>query len=815
MEENEELRLEDAKWFAKEMGTFTRKQQAMVFAAKNDEQLRQVYGGDAGRLRRGLDAWKIESSLGNHIDIPSPRTTHVEKAENLKSESVTSPVKVTAGTGAVGAFFVADRIKNWEYNNFKKDREKFVKEQVEKWKENPDEAIAKSEEGARNRAINEFNDKKLAEVPKKFEKWAKKHKDPDLERAIKRKEILEKENPRRNKKELDKFLEDREIKNPDKTHRSTSDISQEEANQRLEKASAIGIAKLATPAATATYLESLNKPAEDAHYDELPAESAQAIPDTSTGINEKVEEVVKEIEHQQEIERKESGGVTSYTKPIPQQPAQGSAFNNPQSIFRTPRIYRRAQRVRRRYGPGGVSKGVGKKAAKKGAMWLGRAALSNPYVVGVILFIIGFLFALFVIVAFIQDTCDKFSDPIRFAQESFNDPGGMLLRTPIWGLLVAANLCPNNSLPYEVDFPKNPPGVNTEKTGPLTADNGESLTYIITVTYDPGEANAISYEEYKNMSLFDVPAFNHQLVSTTGVRTPITDPEADTYYQYEFANNPTCLEGDFTCQFVLTITPSGTDFWAINTIYVAEEYVPVSVTFNTDALGSNTGGGAVSGDLTEGRNSPPSNRSCGGQWNPTLNKPNFGDPVCSYTPENFTAYLKEVAGPRDWEFFEAISIAEGSDDRPGGNLNRGSASGWGTFQMGPKSDTMHTWHGPGSWSFRYPWDHGDVPWQRQIEFAVARNDYWRKNVSNGNFAYWGTAYCLCYFDYYRSKNNWCNDIRDSHDVRCPEKCFGGSAYCTAQTDQLGRQHGDASCSAHACYTGIGDSRVEHNVGQGW
>jgi hypothetical protein len=859
MDQDSKLRLEDAKWIAQELGKLDRKDQSKVFRAKGPEGLVSIFGNDSNRYWRALESWRIESSLGNHIDIPSPRTAHVEKTDESRSESILSPAKTTAGAAALVSYFAFDRIRNREYYKFKKEREAYVKEQIEKWNKNPDESFAKSETGARNRAINEFHDKKLLEEPEKFQKWAKKHKDPDMERAIKRKEILEKENPRRDQKELDKYLKEEEIKYPDKTHREEGDISQDEAtkrlerafqkaeqketpesvsdklklqqdkagegvmtaDQRIEKAARIGMAELATPAAAATYLESIsnksNQPNTDTeeatNYDELPPESAQVNPSASENTDEEgaIEEKVARIEddikrfyrEQEEInEPQESSAVPQYTKPKLQPPGQGSSFSVPQRerLGGLPWKYRRAQRARRRYGPGGVSKGVGKKVAKKGASTLGRAILSNPYVLAIIIAIVGIIVAFFILISIIRYGCDLLNDPVKSGQSFINDQAGTVVLLALGFLGRSIGMC---ETPYQIQIPENPPGVITEKTGPPTIENGGDITYTIKITYDPSVPNAISFAEFNSLSLYDVPLYDFAFLEATGNFERSTADDGTKYFNWIFANQDA---SSVSFEFQLTLSPNDGDIRAINAIYVSGSYIPIEYTAENPQEGPSVSTGSepqvcgsrAENDIWRGADCLPTNDKCGGRYqkidetidwlsnfpneDPAGNGGNFGDPLCTYRLAKAERIVEELeSNSSRANFWKDIVACEGGVNSYGRQVHpdTGRPNGpAGMFQMNIGRPIFSRWSPNGSLL------RGDIPWQRQIQNAIGYNNNLR--AVNNDFGFWGSAMCLCWWPEYRTKG-YCQDIlrkgvRSDEGPRAPAtNCPEGPQYLSCET----------------------------------
>ncbi len=318
--------------------------------------------------------------------------------------------------------------------------------------------------------------------------------------------------------------------------------------------------------------------------------------------------------------------------------------------------------------------------------------------------------------------------------------------------------------------------------------NRKPITYVIKVTYNPDEATV----PLNDLILFDRPDFDFDLVSATEPYTPRTDAIGPIISWGLSDHNS---DGDNNFEFRLVVLPKQEDFKAINRAFFNEEAAP-------------------SGDLMVGADAAPSDNTCGGKYN-TKNNLNFGDPVCSYTPAKFSAYIKEVdPNANNWEFWEDISISEGSSPNIGGNINSLGGGGSGTFQMYP-SDTIDN-HGLNGKSWPPPSNvsnppHGDVTWQRQIQQAVGWNNYLSR--VNRKFVYWGTAYCLCYFDSYRnSHKGWCNDIIRLKATRCPYQCDPNS--CSIYTDRLAKKRGNAvNCRQYRC--NIGKTGRDANTDKPW
>lgn len=189
-----------------------------------------------------------------------------------------------------------------------------------------------------------------------------------------------------------------------------------------------------------------------------------------------------------------------------------------------------------------------------------------------------------------------------------------------------------------------------------------------------------------------------------------------------------------------------------------------------------TGGGAD--NLYEGMDSAPTNNKCESRNWPS---PNFGDPVCSYSFGNWDEVLRltETKHPEFIPFWKDIARTEG-------NVNTIGGGAYGKFQMNSTNPPFKQSNLDNE--FR-----GDVPWQRQIQNAVTRNNNLIK--SRNTFGFWGTAMCLCWFNYYRDgSKGWCNDIIKTHQVRCPSKCTGGKR-CSGPTDNVGSERESIDCKS--------------------
>lgn len=225
---------------------------------------------------------------------------------------------------------------------------------------------------------------------------------------------------------------------------------------------------------------------------------------------------------------------------------------------------------------------------------------------------------------------------------------------------------------------------------------------------------------------------------------------------------------------------------------------PTDVTLSLKGFQDVTGSGGDTGDLYVGATSLPTNDTCKGQysgvmadlsksWPEMKGNTNFADPVCSYRPDKFKQVLEATeTKSENIPFWTDIMRTEGAIMTVGGLKDSSGkiiyhASGpFGKFQMG------RSYPLPGKkWSSVD--DRGDTTWQKQIENAVGYNKVLAQN--NNNFGYWGTAMCLCYFDYYRNSNKgWCDDIIKAHQVRCPYACTGGLR-CSKPTDNVGSDYG--------------------------
>jgi len=824
MDNNEELRLKDAQWFANELGKLTAEDQNKVFEAKTIDQMRQIYGGDAPRLLRGKEAWQIESSLGNRIEIPNPRTAHMEPAKNQNLGKAGAEGLISgAGLSVMGSAFTLNRIRNREYNKFKKERDEFADEQAARWKENPDEAYAKSEDGARSRAINEFHDRKLSENPEKLTKWAEKHNDPDIRKAIKRKEILEKENPKRDAPGTSKTRDVKIISQKEQVENHQERL-RERQNRPLSQqsestpflGSRVGYIQENKQIDTEDSLDYLGRTPADVPQEinkNIPIEKPS--PETAKSkdspsvqeVMDEIKEIEDEIKHEQKKEER-SAGTAQYSRPQtqtrPQQPAPGSSFNTSRSLFRTPRVYRRAQRVRRRFGPGGVSKGVGKKAAKKGAAALGRAALSNPYVLAAIGIVIAIIVGFIIIIGAILHACEVHKDLGSSLSAGVTNTVEAALLFPLMLIGREIGLC---EAPYEIQIPPNPPGVTTEKRGEVKIENGENIPYsILKVTYDSSAPNAISPEEFNNLSLFDVPLYDFAFVEASGNYQRGTADDDTKYIQWVFSDQAASQSASY--EFELTLSPIDSDIRAINVIYVSDTYKPITYTPGTPQDGplTSTGPGVqtcgtrAKNDVWYGADCLPTKDTCDGRWRDQMygndrligtkniveehiregrlqgsagDGYNFGDPLCSFKAAKVDAVIDSLveAGEETevrGEFWKDIAYCEGtpnsfgtqklenSDPRPMGPV--------GYFQMNVGTPIVFK-----AWQKDNP-IRGDVPWQRQIQNAIEYNNRFLKG--SADFSFWGAAKCLCAYPGYRDKA-YCKDLYPN-DIRpigtCNDNC---------------------------------------------
>lgn len=298
--------------------------------------------------------------------------------------------------------------------------------------------------------------------------------------------------------------------------------------------------------------------------------------------------------------------------------------------------------------------------------------------------------------------------------------------------------------------------------------NGQNIKYKIIVLYDPKEARP----NLDELLLVDTLPPGTTLVpkGTTGIYDSTSSP--GTIIWKLSKNTPTKNTDDgISYDFDLILDPQD------------DLTVENKITIKIGDLADNPGGGE-GGDLTglyEGADSRPTNNDCGKygdkadgtdgimtriqkKWPGLGDKTNYGDPVCSYTDAKFEKVIEltETKHPENIPFWKDIAQSEGSSanstDVPGNAEEKGT---WGRFQM------RRSFPLPGKTWDPEKNDRGDVPWQKQIENAISKNN---SDTDRGYaFDYWGTAYCICWWPKYRAAP-YCQDLIKNNRLRDPNTC---------------------------------------------
>lgn len=311
--------------------------------------------------------------------------------------------------------------------------------------------------------------------------------------------------------------------------------------------------------------------------------------------------------------------------------------------------------------------------------------------------------------------------------------------------------------------------------------NGQNIKYKIIVLYDPSEAK---YSLDKLLLVDTLPAGTSLVRSGTTGKFDSTSRPGTVIWKLS-KNTPTKdTEDGISYDFDLTLKPQD-DLTVENKIKI-----------ETGDLPDNPGGGDLTG-LYEGADSRPTNNDCGkydgkdgvmtkiqNKWPELRDKTNYGDPVCSYTDAKFDKVIEltETKHPENIPFWKDISYSEGvspnSTDVPGKAEEMGT---WGRLQM------RRSFPLPGKTWDPEKNDRGDVPWQKQIENAISKNN---SDTNNGRaFDYWGTARCLCYFDYYRKNDAWCGYIKTIPNIFVERRPYAYGGLCSIKTDSKGKEHG--------------------------
>jgi len=378
----------------------------------------------------------------------------------------------------------------------------------------------------------------------------------------------------------------------------------------------------------------------------------------------------------------------------------------------------------------GKSKMLGKAGKTLGKAAL-RAVATNPYVI----IVIGAIAAITIIVIIIM---------LNVCQVT----NGWLLRE-VWAPAVH-QYC-NLSSHTEILPP--PIGTTIEKNGPEKVENDQPITYTIKISYDPLEATA----SVDDLTLIDAPGFGHEILSADAPYRKLGSPpnEIIAWSISDFINPNVTTKTEHT--FTLTIRPTVRDERGKNTAIIEDA--------SDDTVGTEPDAGDYTpwddnapqidqNDLNAGAGAEPSHYTCGGKYTRIMTQisrnynsklgnrmrgtgTNFGDPVCSFSETKLREVItqSETQSHRNQgyiDFWMEIARCESPGNGPNG-WGR-SFNTWGQFQMD------RTYPNPGKPynTSREP-KRGDLPWQRQAQEAITRNN----DVLGGSFKYWEAAYCLC------------------------------------------------------------------------
>lgn len=356
--------------------------------------------------------------------------------------------------------------------------------------------------------------------------------------------------------------------------------------------------------------------------------------------------------------------------------------------------------------------------------------------------------------------------------------------------LKAKNICSFYSSP-EITIGSgtpNYPGISYNISGPNNCTDtchiqkGEQISYNIDIAYDSSVAGAADLN--KISAVVSISSVVFTVNSVTGTHTTDFSPNIPIIrYLWKLSDNAT-KNGDNGVKnfhFEVKATPH-------------VDKTQSSVNLNIEGANASTD----NGDLEAGATSPPTSNTCNDTYKDVMEKltaswpelgknTNFGDPVCSYKPSSFKKVLElvETKHPENIPFWMDIAQTEGGIMTVGNLVNlqgktiHHSNGPYGKFQM--SRGTL-----PGQkWTHISP--RGDVPWQKQIENAVGWNN--ERTIAGRNFDYWGTARCLCYFDYYRKNNAWCGYIKTIPNVFTERRPYAYGGTCSALTDNKGKEHG--------------------------
>lgn len=610
-----------------------------------------------------------------------------------------------AGFAAGGAFLSLDYLKNRKYHKFKKQAEKYAREKAKQWEKNPDGKYSKSVDSAYRRALNEFYDRFLITNPDQARKWAKQYKDSRLQKAILKKEILEKPNDKRNK-------------TPSAPAQKSAD-NPTGPRTRMEWMALAG------------KIMSNPKPqsnTDDWREKEAALRQIAMDPGKNTPIFKETYPTSPP-----------SKPINYYPQPQPtNSPSPYSmARNRPWSNFRIPgRSFGRNSSA--------AGKNLAKEGVKKGGKKIAASLAANPYfwvALGIILAIVAVIIMLVLIIGAINQAC---KEPFRSLESA-----------ALSGFGTVAGLCLQENETPQI------PGVTIYKAALGDAadgeiSNGDSIEYEITLTIDPNVAGAPNPVE---LTVYDRPEFEYNSLEATGAYSMM---DGDTI-MWSLLNNPP--ESSNTYKFRIKMKPTVTNSLIENTAYVKD---PGGRGASTNDYGDwdDTIPSIDQSDILAGQDAEPSNLTCGKKYTKIMDQiannynsfegnrmkgtgTNFGDPVCSFSDAKLKLVIAKYENrPTYRDFWYDIARCESPGNGPNG---WGKARDtWGHFQM-RKADVLGKPYNPSSPG--YDPGRGDLTWQNQVRDAIKRN----KEVLNENFTYWETARCLCSTSKHKGKP-YCSQI---------------------------------------------------------